>query len=204
MLYCPTLELSALKVSSHEIVLVEGVLCGTRACDLSQVAGGKQKLSDSVKQAKVLGYTEPDPRDDLNGTDVARMAVILGRLTGLTAFELAQTEIESLVPMPLQMQHRRIFGNLVEHNDAMSKSGHGGSHGRLSIALRCKGVKACEVGVALLACERATHSITPGRTTWWQSQPILLHSPIGHPRSGGWWRCHSDRRIGDILQCAYS
>jgi homoserine dehydrogenase len=32
----------------------------------------KKKFSDIVKVAKELGYTEPDPRDDLNGMDVAR------------------------------------------------------------------------------------------------------------------------------------
>lgn len=54
--------LQALKASSHDIVQVEGVLSGTLAYVLGQVAGGKQKLSDAVKQAKELGYTEPDPR----------------------------------------------------------------------------------------------------------------------------------------------
>ena len=46
----------ALNASSHEIVKVEGVLCGTLAYVLGQVAGGKQKLSDAVKQAKELGF----------------------------------------------------------------------------------------------------------------------------------------------------
>jgi homoserine dehydrogenase len=69
VLECPSLELSALKVSSHEIVQDEGVLSRTRACVLSQVAYGKPNLSDAVMQAKVLGCTELDPRDDLNGMD---------------------------------------------------------------------------------------------------------------------------------------
>jgi homoserine dehydrogenase len=39
--------------------------------------------SAGVKKAKDLGYTEPDPRDDLNGLDVARKLTVLARLSGL-------------------------------------------------------------------------------------------------------------------------
>lgn len=94
--------LTALKNSSHEIQKVEGVLSGTLAYVLGAVAGGKMKLSEAVKNAKELGYTEPDPRMDLNGMDVARKAVILARLSGLTGIELSKMEIESLVPKALE------------------------------------------------------------------------------------------------------
>lgn len=58
----------SLTASSHSIKTIEGVLSGTLAYVLGQVAGGQQTLSQAVKQAKDLGYTEPDPRDDLNGS----------------------------------------------------------------------------------------------------------------------------------------
>ncbi|MDQ7028309.1 MAG: hypothetical protein Q9O62_00315 [Ardenticatenia bacterium] len=54
-------------------------------------------FSQAVRRAKELGYTEPDPRDDLNGLDVARKALILARTMGLDV-ELDQVEVESLVP----------------------------------------------------------------------------------------------------------
>jgi homoserine dehydrogenase len=48
---------------------------------MSELEDGK-KFSEVVKTAKSLGYTEPDPRDDLSGMDVARKALILARLLG--------------------------------------------------------------------------------------------------------------------------
>ena len=53
-----------------------------------------------VRQAKALGYTEPDPRDDLAGTDVARKLVILGREMNLP-MELDAVSVQSLVPEAL-------------------------------------------------------------------------------------------------------
>eukprot|EP00339_Tiarina_fusa_P002240 CAMPEP_0117004424 /NCGR_PEP_ID=MMETSP0472-20121206/5404_1 /TAXON_ID=693140 ORGANISM="Tiarina fusus, Strain LIS" /NCGR_SAMPLE_ID=MMETSP0472 /ASSEMBLY_ACC=CAM_ASM_000603 /LENGTH=295 /DNA_ID=CAMNT_0004705379 /DNA_START=5 /DNA_END=890 /DNA_ORIENTATION=- len=102
--------LGGLVASSHDIKTVEGVLSGTLAFVLSgtlafvlgAVAGGKKPLSVAVAEAKELGYTEPDPRDDLNGMDVARKAVILARISGMTGIELEAMEIESLVPESLR------------------------------------------------------------------------------------------------------
>ena len=69
---------------------------------LGAVSGGKMTFSDAVYKAKELGYTEPDPRLDLGGVDVARKAVILARLSGLKGIELDGLNIESLVPKALQ------------------------------------------------------------------------------------------------------
>jgi aspartokinase/homoserine dehydrogenase 1 len=54
-----------------------------------------------VRQAKQAGYTEPDPRDDLSGLDVARKLVILAREMGLD-IGLDEVRVESLVPTELQ------------------------------------------------------------------------------------------------------
>lgn len=70
--------LQNLKLSGDRILKIEGILSGTLSYIFNNFNGTK-KFSEVVKEAKEKGYTEPDPRDDLNGTDVARKILILAR-----------------------------------------------------------------------------------------------------------------------------
>src|SRR2546421_1879525 len=58
--------------------------------------------SQIVTQARDAGYTEPDPRDDLNGLDVARKLTILARLVGLEVESPTSFPVQSLIPKPLE------------------------------------------------------------------------------------------------------
>lgn len=60
------------------------------------------KWSAEVAKAKALGYTEPDPRDDLNGLDVARKLTILARLAGLAVESPTSFPVQSLIPKELE------------------------------------------------------------------------------------------------------
>lgn len=91
--------------TGDRVTKIEGVFSGTMSFlfnSFAPVQGQGGKWSDEVKKAQSLGYTEPDPRDDLNGLDVARKLTILARLAGIPVESPESFPVQSLIPKELE------------------------------------------------------------------------------------------------------
>jgi aspartokinase/homoserine dehydrogenase 1 len=113
--------LNDLLLSGDKVISIEGVLSGTLNYIFSSFTEGK-KFSDVVKEAKVKGYTEPDPRDDLSGMDVARKILILSREAGLE-LDLKDIQVQNLVPADCQgdLSVDKFFSTLEKHDASFEK-----------------------------------------------------------------------------------
>jgi aspartokinase/homoserine dehydrogenase 1 len=91
--------------NGDEVRRVTGVLSGTMTYIFGQLEQGVP-FSKAVRQAKEAGYTEPDPRDDLSGEDVARKCMILARTAGYEverdSFEAENQTPEELADIPVE------------------------------------------------------------------------------------------------------
>ncbi|MDR0411786.1 MAG: bifunctional aspartate kinase/homoserine dehydrogenase I [Treponema sp.] len=83
-------------LSGDRVNRIEAVLSGTLSFIFNNFDGSKS-FSALVREAKARGYTEPDPRDDLNAMDVARKALVLARECGIP-LEFSAVSIEPILP----------------------------------------------------------------------------------------------------------
>lgn len=86
--------------SGDQILKIEGVLSGSLSFIFNSFKKGTA-FSHIVKKAKDLGYTEPDPRIDLNGIDVRRKLIILARESGY-GIEAENVQIKNILPKACQ------------------------------------------------------------------------------------------------------
>lgn len=85
-----------LHLAGDKVQRIEAVLSGTLSFIFNNFDGSKP-FSALVREGKAKGYTEPDPRDDLNAKDAARKALILSRECGV-GLEFPDIDIEPILP----------------------------------------------------------------------------------------------------------
>jgi aspartokinase/homoserine dehydrogenase 1 len=195
-----------LRETGDDIRRIEGILSGTLSY-LFNTWDGKQPFSAIVRDAKAKGYTEPDPREDLSGTDVARKLIILGREMGLR-LELGDVELEGLVPGALSSCGPDEFMDRLEELDAPMRERFVAAHAKHQV-LRYVGVldagsRRASVGVLELdrshpfANINLTDNVVRFVTARYDLNPLVIQGPGAGPAvtAGG--------VFADLLRmCAY-
>jgi aspartokinase/homoserine dehydrogenase 1 len=117
----PVLDtLAKLQEAGDRVETILGAFSGTLGFIMTALEEGR-RFSDAVRDAWKRGYTEPDPRDDLSGTDVARKALILARTLG-RRLELSDIALESLyTPAVDSDDPARFVDNLTALDDAFAE-----------------------------------------------------------------------------------
>lgn len=106
--------------TGDEVIRIEGVLSGTLSYIFNSLDGART-FSEIVREAHALGFTEPDPREDLSGIDVARKLIILAREMGLEV-EMETVQVESMVPEDLRSASVEDYLNtLAKHDQAIAE-----------------------------------------------------------------------------------
>lgn len=90
-----------LHLSGENITKIKGVFSGSLSYIFNTFSIGEFSFSEVVRQAMEKGFTEPDPREDLSGNDVARKLLILARELDLLN-EINDVKIDNLIPQPLR------------------------------------------------------------------------------------------------------
>ncbi|MGZ5443780.1 MAG: bifunctional aspartate kinase/homoserine dehydrogenase I [Thermoanaerobaculia bacterium] len=117
----PVLDtLAKLQEAGDRVETILGAFSGTLGFIMSAIEEGT-RFSDAVREAWKRGFTEPDPRDDLSGTDVARKALILARTLG-RRLELSDIALQSLfTPAVDDADPARFVDNLTALDDEFAE-----------------------------------------------------------------------------------
>ncbi|HAW92275.1 TPA: homoserine dehydrogenase, partial [Candidatus Azambacteria bacterium] len=179
--------LKTLLQSGDSISRISGVFSGTLSWLFCKY-DGSVPFSSLLTEAAELGYTEPDPRDDLSGIDVQRKLLVLARELGLS-LELEQISLQPLMPEALGFgswadawRQRELLDDMMA--SALADAKAGGKVLRYTASLTLTGhrpkaevkllqVAADEPLAALLPCD----NIFVIESQWYSTNPLVLKGP---------------------------
>jgi len=164
--------LRGLVETGDEVIKIEGVLSGTLSYIFNSF-DGRRTFSEVVREAHSLGLTEPDPREDLSGMDVARKLIILAREMGLEV-EMDSVHVESLADEDDQtiaalLSSAREAGQVVRYVGTID------SNGDLSAQMRRYPVD------HPFASLSGSDNIVSFQTARYNTQPMIVRGPGAGP-----------------------
>ncbi|WP_104035264.1 bifunctional aspartate kinase/homoserine dehydrogenase II [Vibrio jasicida] len=173
-----------LRESGDEIVALSGIFSGTLSW-LFQQFDGSVPFTELVDLAWQQGLTEPDPRSDLDGSDVMRKLVILARESGLD-IEPESVKVESLVPEELRDLSLDAFfdqGDTLSEilQERLTKAQRNDQVLRYVARLERNGK--ATVGVEALSREHALANLLPCdnifaiESKWYKDNPLVIRGP---------------------------
>jgi bifunctional aspartokinase / homoserine dehydrogenase 2 len=179
--------LADLQNSGDKITRIEGVFSGTLSWLCSKY-DGTVTFSELVLEAQKMGFTEPDPREDLSGRDMQRKLLILARELGL---ELELDDISLSALMPDELAHgswdgfinkRAQLDTFIEQHAAAAKAKN--SVLRYTGLLEVTHDKViAKVGIAYVANGDALANLTPGdnifviNSQWYSDNALVIQGP---------------------------
>jgi aspartokinase/homoserine dehydrogenase 1 len=195
--------LRRLRACGDALLKLEGVFSGSLSWLFSRY-DGRAPFSELLRKARELGYSEPDPRADLSGQDVARKLLILARSAGFE-LEPGDVEVENLVPPVLRELSPEAFLERADELDADLAARHAAAvaDGRvLRYLARLDRDGTARVGLHAVdgdhpACGlRGTDNLFALTTTRYHARPLVIQGP------GAGADVTAQALLGDILALA--
>lgn len=192
--------LRRLRSCGDSLLTLEGVFSGSLSWLFNQYDGSRP-FSALLREARQLGYTEPDPRSDLSGEDVARKLLIIARNAGF-ALGTDEVDVQGLVPEPLRALDAEAFLARLDELDAPLAKLHAEATSRgcvLRFLARLNQRGRARVGLVEVppthpaARLYGTDNQFALTTTRYNSQPLVIQGPGAGPE------VTAQALLGDVL-----
>jgi len=195
------------------VLAIEGCPSGTLGYLFGEIGRGIP-FSTALRAAMALGYTEPDPRDDLSGMDVARKALILAQLLGYEG-TLDEVAVESLVPEELRTVTIAEFLARIEELDPVwrRRVAEVRASGRMLLYRATVTAEGARVGLVAVGALSSFAALTGTdnqfaiTTTRYRANPIVISGPgagVAVTAAGGLGLLVGGARPHELLHLVYA